>query len=131
MSGGAGGVYSLDSTTGQSAAGGLFNGIPYQMTVGFWNYQPLRPTAAGVSISGRVMTAEGRGIVNVRLVLSGNSGEPRFTQSSAFGYFRFDDVPAGDTYILTIYSERFVFAQPTRAISLTDNLADVNFVSAP
>lgn len=131
MSNGTGGAFSLDSTTGQAAASGPLSGLPYQMTVGFWNYQPLRPTAAGVSISGRVMTATGRGIVNVRLVLSASSGESLYAQTGSFGYFKFDDVPAGNTYILTIHAKRFVFAQPTRVINLTDELTDVNFTSEP
>src|SRR5205085_1685866 len=38
-----------------------------------WGLQFLQTTAAGVSLSGRVTTAEGTGIRNARVVVTGNS----------------------------------------------------------
>ncbi|HEY0458243.1 MAG TPA: carboxypeptidase-like regulatory domain-containing protein [Pyrinomonadaceae bacterium] len=129
MSGGAGGIYTLGSTTGQAAAGNALRGAPYAVTVGFWSYSPLAPTSANVSISGRVLTADGQGIRNARLVLTDSSGAPRFAQAGSFGYFHFENVPVGETYVLTIYSNRFTFAQSSQVISLNDELTDVNFIS--
>ncbi len=43
-------------------------------------------TAATVSISGQVLTASGRGIVNVRLSLTDSSGQIRTATSTALGY---------------------------------------------
>ena len=131
MSGGAGGSYALDSTTGQTAAGGVLRGNPFAMTVGFWNYEPLAPTAANASISGRVMTSNGSGIRNARLVLFDSLGGQRVAQTGTFGYFRFEDVPVGEIYVLTVYSGRFVFVQPSQIITLTEDLTDVNFTSEP
>ncbi len=131
MSGGAGGTYNLSSTTGQAAAGGAIRGTPYAMTVGFWNFTPSAPTAANVSIGGRVTTANGQGIRNARLVLVNGSGAQQTAQTASFGYYRFDDLRAGETYVLTVYSKRYVFAEPTRIISLSDDLTDVNFTSEP
>lgn len=126
-SGASGGIYTLDATTGQTAAGGVLRGNPFAMTVGFWSYDALAPTAAGASISGRVTTADGRGIRNARLVLFDSFGEQRVALTGAFGYFRLEDVRVGETYVLTVYSKRFVFAQPTRIIALNEDLTDVNF----
>lgn len=128
MSAGTGGSYALDSTTGQTAAGGALRGSPFAMTVGFWNYEPLSPTAAGVSISGRVTTSDGRGIRNARLILVNSSGERSVARTGPFGYFRFEDVSVGEIYVLTIYSKRFIFAEPSRIITLNEDLTDVNFV---
>jgi hypothetical protein len=131
MSDGAGGSFALGSTAGQAAAGNALRGSPYTMTVGFWSYDPLAPTAAGVMISGRVLTAGGQGIRNARLVLIDRAGAPRYAQTGSFGYFRFTEIPSGETYVLTVYSNRFTFAESSRVIALADDLTNVNFVSEP
>ncbi len=38
--------FQLDSTLGQSAAGGVLAGGNFAVTSGIWNYTPLGPTAA-------------------------------------------------------------------------------------
>jgi hypothetical protein len=76
-----------------------------------------------------IASGEFKGIRNARLVLTDSSGTPRFAQAGSFGYFHFENVPVGETYVLTIYSNRFTFAQPSQVISLTDELTDVNFIS--
>jgi hypothetical protein len=127
---GAGGSFALDSTTGQAAAGNALRGGSYAMTVGFWSYSPpLAPTASNVSISGRVLSANGQGIRDARLVLTNSAGEARYAQTGSFGYFRFMDVPVGETYVLTVYARRFTFAEPSRIIALHDDLTDMNFTS--
>jgi hypothetical protein len=131
MSGGAGDSFALSSTTGQTAAGNALRGGSYAMTVGFWNFNPLAPTASNAIVSGRVLTASGQGIRNARLVLTNSAGESRTGQTGSFGYFRFTDVPVGETYVLTVYSNRFTFAQSSQVIALTDDLTDLNFMSEP
>jgi hypothetical protein len=126
---GAGGSFALDSTTGQAAAGNALRGGSSAMTVGFWSYSPLAPTASNVSISGRVLSANGQGIRDARLVLTNSAGEARYAQTGSFGYFRFMDVPVGETYVLTVYARRFTFAEPSRIIALHDDLTDMNFTS--
>ena len=88
-------------------------------------------TAAPVSITGRVATAEGIGIGGAALSLSSPSGEVRGAISSPFGYFRFDDVQSGEVYLLTIRSKRFAFADPVRTFFLSDALDGVDFVGSP
>ncbi len=87
------------------------------------------PLAAGVSISGRVMTANGRGIRNVWITLTDSSGNVRTAVTSSFGYFSFDDVSAGETYIISAFAKRYRFNQPTRVLSVNDGLADVDFTA--
>lgn len=126
-----GGQFSLDGTIGQSLAGGALSGSPFTVTSGFWNFSPLAPTAAGVKISGRVFTTEGRGIRNVILILTASSGNIKTATTTAFGYFSFDDVLAGDTYIITAHGKRFTFNQPTQVLNINDDTYDVNFVGQP
>ncbi|MCA1622625.1 MAG: carboxypeptidase-like regulatory domain-containing protein [Acidobacteria bacterium] len=89
----------------------------------------LAPTAATVSISGRVMTASGRGIRNVRLILTDTNGQIRTATTTSFGYYRFDDVPAGETYILSAIGKRYTFSQPVQVLNISEETDGVNFIA--
>lgn len=131
IAGGTGGSFTLNSTTGQAAVGNALRGDSFSMSVGFWNYSPLAPTAAGADIAGRVLTTAGQGIRNAQMILINSSGERCFAQTGSFGYFRFENVPVGETYVLSVRSKRFELAEPSRVIPLSEDLRDVNFISEP
>jgi hypothetical protein len=116
-----------NGTTGQAVAGHRSQGGQYVVHSGFWTPDALAPTAAGASISGRVTVGGAQGIRNAILELTSGDGTIRKTVSGKFGYYSFADVPVGETYLLTIRTKRFTFEQPTRVISLFDDMADVNF----
>ena len=99
---------------------------------GGWGIEFLSSTAAQASISGRVMTANGQGIRNATVVMTGNSlAEPRVATTGTFGYYTFDGLEVGQTYVVTINSRRYTFSTPSRVISLVDNVADADFVADP
>ena len=89
----------------------------------------LAPTAATVSIGGRVMTASGRGLTNARVYLTDQNGETRLATTSAFGYYRFGDIAAGQTVLITIISKRYQFA--AQVVNVTENIGDLNFYAVP
>jgi Metallo-peptidase family M12B Reprolysin-like len=94
------------------------------------NFTLLAPTASSGAISGRVTTAGGRGIGNVSLIVSGgNLSEPKIARTNAFGYYRFQDLEVGQTYIMSVAAKRYTFANPTRVISLDEDLTGEDFVS--
>ena len=125
----AGGNYSLEGTIGQAAAGTRQQNSPNTFQPGFWTAQPFVPTAASVTVGGRVLAANGIGIRNVRITLTGASGETRTAISSAFGYFRFDNVAAGETYIFSVFAKRFAFSQPTQVRSIVEDTDDIIFTA--
>lgn len=97
---------------------------------GGWCLTILPTTAAPASISGRVMTNEGAGIRNAHVVITGNSlPEPRIAITGSFGYFGFGDLVVGETYVVTVNSQRFTFTVPSRVITLVDNVIDADFVA--
>ncbi len=97
---------------------------------GGWGLEFLAPTAAQASISGRVTTADGTSIRNAEMVLTGNSvATPLRVSTSSFGYFTFEGLQVGETYVLTVNSRRFTFTQPSRVISLTDNATGMDFTA--
>jgi len=89
----------------------------------------LAPTSSLVSVGGRVLTADGRGIRNAAITLTDADGNSRTARTGAFGYYRFDDVPAGESYVLSVRSKQGQFAD--RVITAIDDLADVDFVASP
>ena len=88
-------------------------------------------TAAGVTVGGRVLTAEGRGIRNARVLLTGTTGETRSALTNPFGYYRFYDVPAGEIYIFSVSAKRFHFQNSTQVLSITEDLENLDFVANP
>lgn len=126
-----GGSFTLDSTSGQPVAGNAASGTPFIITSGFWNFTPLAPTAAAVSITGRVKAANGAGIRNVVVRLASPNGSTKIARSSSFGYYRFDEVLAGETYILSVLSKRFIFAQASVTIGVFDEITGLDFIADP
>lgn len=97
---------------------------------GGWGIEFLVPTAANAYISGRVMTADGRPIRNAIVTVTGNSlVEPRVFQTGSFGYYMFDGLATGETYVVTVTQRRFIFQTPSRVVSLIDNIADLDFIA--
>jgi hypothetical protein len=87
------------------------------------------PTAATVAVSGRVMTMSGRGIANVRLSLTDSNGEVRTATTTSFGYYRFDDVQAGETYILSASGKHYTFSQAVQVLNINEETEAVNFIA--
>jgi Carboxypeptidase regulatory-like domain/Beta-propeller repeat len=87
------------------------------------------PTAASANINGRVKTSNGRGIARVRVSLTKPNGEIQITTTNPFGYYRFQELAVGETYILSVSSKRYTFVEPTHVITLNEDLTDADFVS--
>ena len=58
-----------------------------------------------------------------------NDGELGLGNFSAFGNYNFQDLTAGETCILSVATRRFSFFEPSRVITLYDDLADEDFIS--
>jgi len=82
-------------------------------------------TAAGVTISGHVLAPGGGGLRNASVVITGFDGTTRRATTNAFGYYTFEDVRSGGSYIMGVESRRFTYA--TRVITVTDSLANIDF----
>ena len=83
-------------------------------------------TAAGVQVSGRVLTPDGRGLRNARVTMTDQSGNVRTVTTSSFGFYQFEDVETGQTYIVGVVSRTYRFQQ--RALQVFDTLTDEDFV---
>jgi len=88
----------------------------------------IGPTAAEVTIGGRVRDTRGKGLSNISVTLTGGSRQTRTTKTNGLGYYRFTNVEVGETYILTVSGKKHVFADPTRVVTAQDEIDDLDFV---
>ncbi len=87
-------------------------------------FETLSPTAASVSISGRVMAGK-QGLSRATVYLTDQKGETRTTRTNSFGYFRFEEVEVGETYIINVSSKRYQFNP--QVVTLTEEINELNF----
>ncbi len=112
-----GGIYNFTVTANN---GGNTNVTNYRLQV-------LAPVAASVSVSGRVMAQDGRGIRNAIVTMTDSSGNVRLYRTSSFGYFSFDEVEVGQTYVFQVISKQFTFAP--QVLTINDDLTELNFTA--
>lgn len=89
----------------------------------------VAPTAATVSVSGRVITPQGRGIRNVVVTMTDSNGNTRTATTTSFGYYRFEEVAAGETYIFAARGKRFSFGQNSQVHSIMEDTSNINFIA--
>lgn len=90
------------------------------------------PVVSNFSLGGRILTAGGNGIANAMVTLSGgNLPSPVTAQTGSFGYYNFAGLQSGLAYTVTVSTKRNTFAQPTRTITLQNNVSDFDFTAEP
>lgn len=89
----------------------------------------VTPTAASVTVGGRVRTADGRGIKNVIVTITFPSGEQHSVVSGALGYYRFSDVPAGESYVFSATAKRYSFSQPSQLRNIAGDDNGIDFIA--
>ncbi|MBV9240722.1 MAG: carboxypeptidase regulatory-like domain-containing protein, partial [Acidobacteria bacterium] len=94
-----------------------------------WTLLPLAPTAADVSVSGRAFAADGSALRGVRVALSDASGHTFNAITNAFGYYSFENVPSGASYLLNGSARGYVFTP--RVVTVSDQLTNVDLTALP
>ncbi len=85
-------------------------------------------TAAGVSVSGQVLngtSGKATGIANAVVTLVDGNGNTRVARTNSFGYYVFDDLEVGQTYVFYVSARRYQFS--TQVVSLTNAVTNQNF----
>jgi uncharacterized delta-60 repeat protein len=108
---------SMGRTVVAGEAGGLF-GIA----------RLLSDTTATANLGGRVVNQKGRGISRANLTLTFPNGSTRQTISDIFGRFAFNELPAGNTYRISIRLSGYRFEQDAINYQLTQNFDGLRFV---
>jgi hypothetical protein len=87
----------------------------------------LAPTAASVSVSGRVSDADGRGVSGARVSIVDQTGAPRVALTNQFGYYRFEQIPAGAAYLFNAAHKNYQFT--SRFITISEETGGVDFIA--
>lgn len=98
----------------------------HKFDVGF---APVGPSAANVTVGGRVQTASGTGIPNTLVTLTDTFGARRTALTNAFGYYSFDGITAGQAVIVSVLSKRYQFNQVSQAVQANEDISDLNFTA--
>jgi hypothetical protein len=120
---------SVSATVGQTAAGKTSTGGQFKLYSGFWTPDDFTPTAAEVTVGGRVSTADGNGIRNIVITIVFPTGETRAARSASFGYYNFTGIPVGGTYIISVSGKRYTFTQASVVRAIEGDTQDVNFIA--
>lgn len=83
------------------------------------------PTAASVSIRGRVLAGQFKGVFGAIVKLTDQNGNVRSARTNFYGYYNFLDVGAGQTYIFTVTARGYQFSPQVLAVS--EDVTDLNF----
>jgi hypothetical protein len=89
----------------------------------------LAPSAASVSVGGRVLGANSRPLYRALVYLTDQNGGTRTAVTNAFGYYRFQEVNVGQTYTVNVLSKRYLF-QP-QVLTINDDVNNLNFSAQP
>ena len=79
-----------------------------------------------VTVDGRVLTSDGRGLRNATVSITDSIGVSRISTTSSFGFFSFDNVSTGQTYTFRVASRFFRFTP--RTVQVNDNLTLADFM---
>lgn len=94
-------------------------------------YSLLIPTAANVSIEGRVQDPNGYAIRKALITATNaRTGESKTAYSSVFGAFQIEDLEIGDLYVVSVRHGRVRFNNPSMSLVLLDNVTDIVFTSS-
>ena len=109
-------LYVLDDTNGIN---GAINGG--------WGLDFLGPSAANVTVGGRIQNSQGRGVYNAKVEITDENGAVRATRTNSFGFYQFDEVLAGQTYVFNVRHKTYQF--DTQVITVLDELQNIDFIA--
>ena len=101
---------------------------PWSLSATVVKAAPALPTAASVTVSGRVTNSSGRAVARARVTMTDSNGETRYALTNTFGYYRFSKVAAGETYVFSASAKRYEFAP--RVLTVNEETSELNFTGA-
>ena len=95
-------------------------GADHGIGIDDFSVTPLAATAANVKVSGKVSDQSGRAIARAQVRFTDANGTARTAVTNQFGYFTFDEIEAGQTYVLQASAKGYTFSP--QVISVNDDL---------
>ncbi len=89
------------------------------------NFSIASPTAARVSVAGRVVNAQGSAVSRALVTLTDTGGNRRSFTTGTFGYFHFDQLEAGQTFVISVFAKNYQFTP--QVLSVNEDITDLIF----
>ena len=87
-----------------------------------WTLFGQAPSSAGALVAGQVFAADGVTTVSrAAVTLIASSGQVYVARTSSLGYFRIEDVPVGESYVLSIEGKGYTFA--SRLVDVSEDVS--------
>lgn len=61
------------------------------------------------------------------MLTGGSLSEPRVTKTNTFGNYQFEGLPVGETYIVTVISNRYNFPQSSILLNVSESVEGADF----
>ena len=90
-------------------------------------FEALGPTAATVNVSGQVLTTDGHPVWGAVVSFIDAAGTRRSVITDELGFYHFDNVTAGETYVFDVKRKGYVF--PTQVVFVISEENGLNFIS--
>ena len=85
----------------------------------------LAPTSASITVRGRISDPDGRGIWGLSILIVDDDGDVRLARTNVFGFYVFEEVPAGRTYFVLVAGKGGLI--DSQIVTPNENVS-VNFV---
>ena len=96
------------------------------------NITLLAPTASPAGLGGRVVDGTGRGVGGVRVTITDSGGlVNEIAYTNPFGYYRFESLPTGESYIITPSHKRYSFSPDSIFYNHLDEATGLDFSVLP
>lgn len=89
----------------------------------------VAPTAAGVSVAGRVNDAHGVGLRGTIITMTDLNGREYTVQSNTYGDFSFADIPSGQSYVVSVRKKGYSF--DSFMLQVTDSVSGLSISANP
>jgi hypothetical protein len=106
---------------------GVNRQIGSNVDIGAFEY--IAPSAAEVSIGGRISNESGNAIARVRVSLIKQNGEILSAMTNAFGYYKFEGIEVGQIYVLQATNRKLQFQNNPRVLQVMEDLSEENFIT--
>ncbi|MBX3243636.1 MAG: carboxypeptidase regulatory-like domain-containing protein, partial [Acidobacteria bacterium] len=102
----------------------LFGGL-CELAVSAGSFNPA-PSAGLGAVNGRVFANGTAGLLNATVTITDANGNSRVSRTGSFGYFSFEGLMSGETYVVSVTSRNFQYAP--QVVTLADSMAEVTFM---
>jgi hypothetical protein len=104
---------------------------PGQVEIDAVSLTTLSPTAAYVSVGGRVTNSSGMGISGAGVSITDYEGSTQYTVTGSLGYYNFSEVLSGGTAVIDVQKKSYSFIDNPRLITVNDAVTDADFQASP